>query len=197
MAETPENGRESGNHGHGTVLSVPEVNAWFIREVLPLETALQRYLRQAWRNESDIGDMCQDVFVRCIEAAKREIPRPTRPFVFFVARTLLIDRLRRNQIVSIDAVADLEAFGISTDDPAPDRSAIARQDWRRLQAALARLPERQRDAVVMRKVEGLSRKEIAQRMGIAEPTVAQHLANGIAALTDFFNDDVAEPKGAQ
>ena len=51
--------------------------------------------------------------------------------------------------------------------------------------------------MVMRKVEGLSRKEIAQRMGIAEPTVAQHLANGIAALTDFFNDDVAEPKGAQ
>lgn len=197
MAETPENGRESGNHGHGTGLSVSEVNAWFIREVLTLETALQRYLRHAWRNESDIGDMCQDVFVRCIEAAKREIPHPTRPFVFFIARSLLIDRLRRNQIVSIDAVADLEAFGISTDDPAPDRSVIARQDWRRLQAALARLPERQRDAVVMRKVEGLSRKEIAQRMGIAEPTVAQHLANGIAALTDFFNEDTIESRGAQ
>lgn len=197
MAETPENGRESSNHGYGTGLSVSGVNAWFIREVLPLETALQRYLRHAWRNESDIGDMCQDVFVRCIEAAKREIPHPTKPFVFFIARSLLIDRLRRIQIVSIDAVADLEAFGVPADDPAPDRSAIARQDWRRLQVALAQLPERQRDVVMMRKVEGLSRKEIAQRMGLAEPTVAQHLAKGIAALTDFFNADTIESKGAQ
>jgi len=197
MAETSETGRESGDQSHGTGLSVSAVNAWFVREVLPLEPALLRYLRHAWRNENDVGDLCQDVFVRCIEAAKREIPHPTRPFVFFVARTLLIDRLRRNQVVSIEAVADLEAFGISADDPAPDRSAMARQDWRRLQAALERLPERQRDAVVMRKVEGLSRKEIAERMGIAEPTVAQHLANGIAALTDFFNSDVTEPKGAR
>jgi RNA polymerase sigma-70 factor (ECF subfamily) len=195
MAETPENSRESGEQSHGTELTVSDVNAWFIREVLPLEHALQRYLRHGWHNENDIGDMCQDVFVRCIEAAKREIPNPTRPFVFFVARTLLIDRLRRNQIVSIDAVADLDAFGISADDPAPDRAVIARQDWRRLQAALARLPERWREAVMMRKVEGLSRKEIAQRMGLAESTVAQHLANGIAALTDFFNEDTTEPRG--
>ena len=50
---------------------------------------------------------------------------------------------------------------------------------------------------MMRKVEGLSRKEIAQRMGLAEPTVAQHLAKGIAALTDFFNADTIESKGAQ
>lgn len=197
MAETPENGRESDDQGCGAGMTASEVNAWFVREVLPLEASLRRYLHNGWRNEADIGDMCQDVFVRCIEAAKREIPHPTRPFVFFIARTLLIDRLRRNQIVSIDAVADLEAFGISADDPAPDRSAMARQDWRRLQAALAKLPERQREAVVLRKVEGLSRKEIAQRMGIAEPTVAQHLANGIAGLTDLFNADIAEPKGAQ
>ncbi len=196
MAETPENGRESGNHGRETEHSVSEVNAWFIREVLPLETALQRYLRHAWRNDSDIGDMCQDVFVRCIEAAKKEIPHPTKPFVFSIARNLLIDRLRRNQIVSIDAVADLEAFGIPADDPPADRSAMARQEWRRLQVALTKLPERWRDAVVMRKVDGLSRKEIAQRMGLAEATVAQHLASGIAALTDFFNDDTADLRGA-
>lgn len=197
MAETPDNGRESDHQGYGAGMTASEVNAWFVREVLPLEAALRRYLHNGWRNEADVGDMCQDVFVRAIEVARREMPHATKPFVFSIARNLLIDRLRRNQIVSIDAVADLEAFGISSEEPTPDRSAIARQDWRRLQTALARLPDRWRDAVIMRKVEGLSRKEIALRMGIAEPTVAQHLANGIAALTDFFNDDAAETRGAK
>jgi len=196
MAETPENGRESDDQGYGAGMTASEVNAWFVREVLPLEASLRRYLQNGWRNEADIGDMCQDVFVRALEGAQHEMPRVAKPFVFSIARNLLIDRLRRNQIVSIDAVADLEAFGLSSEDPAPDRTAIARQDWRRLQTALAKLPERWRDAVVMRKVEGLSRKEIAQRMGLAEPTVAQHLANGIAALADTFNEDNAELKGA-
>jgi RNA polymerase sigma-70 factor (ECF subfamily) len=197
MAETPENGRESDDQGYGAGMTASEVNAWFVREVLPLEAALQRYLRNGWRNETEIDDMCQDVFVRAIEGAQKEMPRAAKPFVFSIARNLLIDRLRRNQVVSIDAVADLEAFGISSEEPQQDRSLIARQDWKRLQAALNRLPERWRDAVVMRKVEGLSRKEIAQRMGLAEPTVAQHLANGIAALTDFFNDDTPEARGAK
>jgi len=196
MTETPENGCESDDQGYGAGMAASEVNAWFVREVLPLEAALRRYLRTGWRNDSDVGDMCQDIFVRALEAARKEIPRAARPFVFSIARNLLLDRLHRNQIVSIDAVADMESFGLASDEPLPDRSLSARQDWKRLQVVLNQLPERWRDAVVMRKIEGLSRKEIAQRMGLAERTVAQHLASGIAALTDFFNHDAAEPKGA-
>lgn len=196
MTETPESGREGGNRGYGAGMAASEVNAWFVREVLPLEAALRRYLRTGWRNDSDVSDMCQDIFVRTLEAARTEIPRAARPFVFSIARNLLLDRLHRNQIVSIDAVADIEAFGLASDEPLPDRSLSARQDWKRLQSILNQLPERWRDAVVMRKIEGLSRKEIAQRMGLAERTVALHLASGIAALTDFFNNDTAEPKGA-
>src|SRR6185312_10979558 len=196
MTETPESGRQGGNQAYGAGMAASEVNAWFVREVLPLEAALRRYLRTGWRHDSDVSDMCLDIFVRTLEAAQTEIPRAARPFVFSIARNLLLDRLHRNQIVSIDAVADIEAFGLASDEPLPDRSLSARQDWKRLQSVLNQLPERWRDAVVMRKIEGLSRKEIAQRMGLAERTVALHLASGIAALTDFFNNDAAEPKGA-
>jgi RNA polymerase sigma-70 factor (ECF subfamily) len=196
MTETPQNSRIDGNQGYGAGMATSEVNAWFVREVLPLEAALRRYLRNGWRNDSDVGDMCQDVFVRALEAARTEIPRAAKPFVFSIARNLLLDRLRRSQIVSVDAVADLEVLGLASEDPLPDRALLARQDWKRLQTVLNQLPERWRDAVVMRKIEGLSRKEIAQRMGLAERTVALHLASGIAALTDFFNNDAAEPNGA-
>jgi RNA polymerase sigma factor (sigma-70 family) len=197
MAETPETGCESSDHGREAVVPASHVNAWFVQEVLPLETALKKFFRHGWRNDSDVSDLCQDVFARAIDAARKEVPRAAKPFVFSIARNLLVDRLRQHQVVSIDAVADLETLGVAADDPSPDRSAIARQELRRLQVALLKLPKRWRDVVVMRKVEGLSRREIAVRLGLAEITVAQHLAFGIAALTDMFHSETVDLRGGQ
>ena len=189
MAKTPENGCEGGKPpGHGASCGALDVNAWFVREVLPLEAAVKRFLHRGWRNDSDVGDMCQDVFVRVYEAARTEVPCPAKPFVFAIARNLLINRLRREQIVSIEAVTDLDSLGLAADEPPPDRTVLARQELRRLQTALDHLPSRWREVVLLRKIEGLSRREIAQRLGLAESTVAQHLAAGIAALVNIFQD---------
>lgn len=165
------------------------VDDWFVREVLPLETSLRKFLRRGWRNEADIRDLCQDVYVAVYEAALKEIPVSARAFTFVVARNVLADRVRRAQIVPIEAVADLEALGVSVDEPGPERAAIARQDLRKLQAALERLPQRWQEVVVMRKVQGLSLAEIVTRLGIAERTVSQHLTSGITALANLFHDD--------
>ena len=116
--------------------------------------------------------------------------------MFAVARNLLINTARRAHVVSTDAVADHDALGIAVDEPGPDRTVMARQELHQLQSALERLPERWRDVVMMRKVEGLSRREIALRLGIAEPTVSQHLAAGMAALANLFHDEAAE-RGAE
>jgi RNA polymerase sigma-70 factor (ECF subfamily) len=102
------------------------------------------------------------------------------------ARNLLIDRVRHEQIVPIEAVSDLDALGVAGDDPGPERSAVARDELRLVQAALDRLPPRQREAVFLRQVEGLSRREIAQRMGIGEETVKDHLAEGLFDLAEIL-----------
>jgi len=56
-------------------------------------------------------------------------------------------RVRRGQVVPIDAVADLDALGIAIDAPGPDRSVMAREQLRRLQTALDKLPPRVRQVV--------------------------------------------------
>jgi RNA polymerase sigma factor (sigma-70 family) len=192
MAEISDTSREGAGEA-GVSMAVSEVNAWFVREVLPLEPHLMQFFRRSWRNRNDIEDLCHDVYVRVYEAARKEIPHPAKPFVFTVARNLLINRVRREQIVSIEAVADLDTLGIALDEPAPDRVAMARQELHYLQLALDRLPPRCREAVVLRKVDGLPRREIAARMGIAEATVAEYLAIGIDALADILH---GEPSGA-
>ena len=83
----------------------------------------------------------------------------------------------------------------ATEDPGPDRSAIARDELRRLEDALDRLPPRAREAMVMKKVDGLSRKEIAQRMGVDEGTVKHNIANAMYALADFVYGDRTDFEG--
>jgi RNA polymerase sigma-70 factor (ECF subfamily) len=175
----------------GVRMTLPELDAWFVSEVLPLESVLMQFLRRNTKNESDVADLCQDVYIRIYEAAQKELPERTKPFVLTMARNLLVDRVRHEQVVSIDAVADLDTLNVAIDEPGPDRVIAARDTLRRLQAALDRLPQRIREAVVLRKIEGLSRPEIAERMGISEHTVNRHLTEGMCMLADFVYSEAA------
>jgi RNA polymerase sigma-70 factor (ECF subfamily) len=166
---------------------------WFVREVLPLEAMLMQFLRHNWRDKSDIEDMRQEIYIRVCEAAERELPKSAKSFVFATARNLLIDMARRESVVPIEAVADLESLGIELDAPTPDRSAIAKDELRKLQGALDKLPPRHREAVVLGRIEGLSGREIASRMGIAETTASQHLKLGMHALTDLYLRETTDP----
>lgn len=191
MAETPDNSRDTASAPHGRApVSLREVKTWFVREVLPLESALIHFLHHNWRNKADIDDLLQEVYVRLAAAAQREIPAQTKAFVFSTARNLLIDRVRREQVVPIEAVADLDALGVAIDEPGPDRSVMAREELRRVQAALDRLPPRAREALLLRRVDGLSRAEIASRMGIGEGTVKEYLAESVLALADMLYGEV-------
>ncbi len=67
-----------------------------------------------------------------------------------------------------------------------ERTVAARDELRRLQAALDRLTPRCREAVVLGRIEGFTKAEIAARMGIAEISVAQYLTEGIYALADIL-----------
>jgi RNA polymerase sigma-70 factor (ECF subfamily) len=187
MAETPESNRENADpHGSGAPMTAPDVNAWFVREVLPLEAGLIRFLSRRWRNSKDVEDLVQDVYMRVYEAARKELPHPVRPFVFTVARNLLINRSRREHVVAIQSVADVDVLNVFDEEPGPERNVMAREELVRLQEALDRLPPRALDAVVLRKIEGLSRREIAARMGIAEQTVNRHLTDGMYALAEHL-----------
>lgn len=166
----------------GEAARMDDLEAWFVREVLPLETVLIQYLSRGGRNRTEVEDLLQDLYEKVCASARNAIPNPTRPLVFTIARNLLIDRVRHEQVVPIDSVENLEDLNLAIDEPAPDRVVVARQELRRLQAALEKLPERQRNAIVMRKIYGLSLREISQRVGAAEKTVETHLTDGMRTL---------------
>jgi RNA polymerase sigma factor (sigma-70 family) len=186
MTDTADTSLEGNSLWPDANTDASEVDRWFVREVLPLEATLLQFLHHHWRNKSDIADLCQDVYVRIYETAQKTIPNPARPFVFTIARNLLVDRLRRERIIPIEAVADVDALGLAIDEAGPDRVVLARDALRRVQTILDHLPPRSREVIIFKQLDGLSRREIAQRMGISEETVKWHLANAMNALADIF-----------
>ncbi len=188
MAETPSAGRDTGGQGRqGAAVTDDAVSAWFIREIMPLEPNLMRYLQHNWRNSSEIADLRQEVYARVFEAARERIPDNPKHFLISCARNLLVDLVRREQIVPIEVIADLEGLGVAADTPEPDRTVLARGELDRVKKAMVRLPPRAREAVTLSYFEGLSGTEVAARMGVTKSTASKHLANGLRILADLLH----------
>ena len=163
------------------------VEIWFQREILCHEAALVRFLSRWLSQAADVQDVRHDIYVRVLEAAERERPRVARAFLFTVARHILIDRSRRNAIVKMDQLEDLDSLNVLIDEVTPERQASDQQQLQRLSRLLQGLPARCRDVVWMRRVEDVPQKIIARRLGIAEATVEKHLVRGIRLLADAFH----------
>ncbi len=178
--------RDSVPTSAGPSVEADALNAWFCREVLPLEPALLRFIRRHWRNAADVSDLRQEIYERVLRAASREYPAQVPHYVFTIARNHMINRARRARIIRFDLVADLESVAIEADFATPERQLSAREELQKVQTGLERLPPRCREVIELRKIEGLSTREVAARLRVGINTVEQQTTHGMRALVDFM-----------
>jgi RNA polymerase sigma-70 factor (ECF subfamily) len=167
---------------------------WFRREILVYEGALTTYLRRIWRYPQDVQDLRQEIYVKVYEAAAVARPQSPKAFLFTTAQHLVISRHRRTRIVSIESVGDVEELSVSVDELSPERRVDARQQLRRLAETANRLPPKCRQVLWLRRIDGLSQKEVAARMGISVRTVETHIQKGMRLLAQGFLGQVALEK---
>lgn len=177
------------------------LDAWFVREILVHEAALEQYLRRCWSHSDELLDLRQEVYVRVYEAAGKLRPHQPKSFLFATARHLITDRLRRGRVVSIEPAGDFESLNVLVDEVSPERRFGARQILKRLAEAFDRLPDRCREVVWLRRVEELPQKEVARRLGITEKAVEKQIAKGMRLIADHFHgaDEIGRraPQAAQ
>src|SRR5690242_12137355 len=112
------------------------LDAWFAREILVHEAPLVRYLMRTWHAKDEIHDLRQETYLRVYEAAAKERPRSPKSFLFTTARHILIDRMRRQRVVSFEAGWDLDELNVLVDEISPERSAGADEELRALAQAI-------------------------------------------------------------
>lgn len=173
------------------------LDRWFKDEILTHEPALRRYILRTWRRPDDLHDLVQEAYAKVYQAAQVSRPRSPKAFLFTTTYHLIADRLRRERVVSIEAVADLESLNVSVDEISEERRVSARQELRMLSEALDRLPARCREVLWLRRVEALPIKIIAARLGVEVVTVDKHLMRARRLLTEYLEEAETGRAGRQ
>jgi RNA polymerase sigma-70 factor (ECF subfamily) len=170
--------------------SVPTPRAdatrWFAEEVLPHERSLRRWLCARFPWLTDIDDLVQESYARLFRAKEAGQIAHAKSYLFATARNAAFDLARRHHVVAIDAIADLSSLSVLEDTPDAGATLSHEQELELLARAIHALPRRCRLALKLRKLQGLSHREIAERLGISEHTVNAHLARGTALCRDFL-----------
>jgi len=123
-----------------------------------------------------------------------------RAFLFTTARNVAIDHVRRTRRTPVDPIGDTTEYSLL--EPAPGTADVLdqAQQHEAMLAALGTLPERCREVMLLRYVDGFSAQEIAVHLGLAAATVRVHLMKGVRDCAAFFRargilDATTETKG--
>jgi RNA polymerase sigma factor (sigma-70 family) len=141
---------------------------------------LYRYSRSIVRDDADAEDVLQSTFASAFVALKRgQRDAPLRPWLFRIAHNEAISLVRRRR-AGADATEAPERHAPSAEERAGERARLAV-----LVADLQELPERQRGALLMRELSGLSHDEIAIALGTSVGVAKQAIFEARRALLEF------------
>jgi RNA polymerase sigma-70 factor (ECF subfamily) len=145
-----------------------------------LYPSLYRYLHRLTGDADVAEDIAQEAFVRLL---KQPLPEAeVRPWLFTVAMNLVRDRARKTERRArlLSGAPALVAPGVLPDDHVEQTERI-----RAVRAALQRLPERDRQLLLMRE-EGFKYDEIARVIGVAPASVGTLIARALKRFVDVY-----------
>jgi RNA polymerase sigma-70 factor (ECF subfamily) len=141
---------------------------------------LRRRLRPRLGCGDEASDLVHEAFARLLGAASLERLREPEAFLNRIVRNLLIDRSRRHASRT-HHVPFAPGLDVAV-PPTQDAEVELGQMRERYREAVATLPDRMRQVFVLHRVDELSYREIAARLGISVRTVEWHVAEAIVRI---------------
>jgi RNA polymerase sigma factor (sigma-70 family) len=149
---------------------------------------LKKFLSRFLRVQQDIEDVAQEAYLRAYVAEQRESIEQPVPFLFRVAKNLALTRLARKSKRITGYIEEAGASVVIETASAADEELQA-QEWLGLYCeAIASLPEKCRQVLLLRKVHGLSHKEIGAQMNLSVSSVEKYLRQGILACQAYLDE---------
>lgn len=155
-------------------------SARFCEDLTALLPRLRRFARGLTQDAADADDLCQQTIERAL-VARNQWQEGTRldAWVYRIMRNQWIDEVRTRTRRSQTFVHEDEGLNVGMDG---DRDAENLVELGNVDRAMKRLPEEQREAVMLVMVEGFGYKEAAEILGIPQGTLTSRLGRGREAL---------------
>lgn len=181
MARKSENNRQhnSGGNHHSNVTGIGSA-------FLQHKTSLTKYISQYIKHPHDIEDIVHDAFLNSYAAEINTKIRKPRAFLFRTARNLALKHLNKSSTRLTDYLEDLDLSAVFNEKPSLEETVESHEQFAFFCQAVQRLPLQCRRAFILRKVYGLSHREIAEQLDISVSTVEKHLATGISRCSDYL-----------
>jgi RNA polymerase sigma-70 factor, ECF subfamily len=170
----------------------------FRAAALPYLNDVYTLARYLLRNPADAEDAAQECYLRAFRHFETFRGGPIKPWLLAILRNVCRAEYARRgaaalQSESLDA-AEQSVDGLWSDGAAsPEANALGKLDGATVQRLIAALPDQFRETIVLREVNDLSYREIADVIGAPVGTVMSRLARGRALLRDAW---IAEEKGS-
>jgi RNA polymerase sigma-70 factor (ECF subfamily) len=175
-----------------------DVDCWFRDQIAPNEGLFLKLAKDVVGSRGVARDLVHDVYAGLlVEDRWQTIDHP----MAYITKAVALSARRfvaRSKVVPLTAFdPGTDGGGVECEAPLPDAAAAHRDHLRRVLAALNKLPEKSRRVMMMRKVDGLSGPEIAERLGLSLKGVEIHITRGKLALNKLLEaDEVGAGLGA-
>jgi RNA polymerase sigma factor (sigma-70 family) len=159
---------------------------------------IHAYVMGMVKDHGRAEDVTQEVFVSALRRM-RETERPIafKPWIYEIAKNACIDQFRRSRraeevsLEADDGLAPSDYGRLVGSDPTPDAAVAAKQDLDNLCGAFGGLSDAHHEILVMREFEGMSYREIGERLGMSRPAVESTLFRARRRLTEEYDDLVS------
>jgi RNA polymerase sigma factor (sigma-70 family) len=159
---------------------------WFAEEIHAHDGPLKAYLRGSFPTVRDVEDIVQESYLRIWRIRATQPIRSAKAFLYSVAKRLAIDWVRREKTASIDRVEDWGALSVFDDGKSALEGLQRAEIVELMIAAVASLPPRCREIVILRKFKLLNVRETALQLGLREHTIEVQLARGNGRIRAYL-----------
>lgn len=162
---------------------------WVARYIIPAEPQVRASLKASGAALDEIDDLIQDAY--CKFAALASVEQVDNPAAYFMqmVKNLRRDRLRRDKVIQFEEFTENSAPFVNTDGTNLEAEIGARHELRMVDAVLESLPPRCRTIFTLKRIEGLSQKQVALKLGVTETIVENDVRKAVRALQAALRSD--------
>ena len=149
---------------------------------------LKRFLSRMLSNPHDVEDVVQETFIRAHLAERNSQIKQPKSYLFKIARNVALNQFRQDMRKPTDFIEDYQPSAGLLNDNTLEEELLAQEKFEILCGAVATLPPKCRKVYLMRRVYGMSYKDIASALDLSVKTVEKHLRKGYARCDDYMDE---------